>query len=107
MEEAGNVLLVSSASIWEIAIKASRGKLHAPPDLMRVLDDQGFISLSVSRDHAWRVHALPGDGRGDPFDRLLAAQALHEKLTVISGDRAFDEYGVDRLWSLSGETARP
>ena len=57
---------------------------------------QGFIELPVSLEHALRAGSLPG--HGDPFDRMLIAQAITDDLTLVSNETAFDCYGVRRLW---------
>ena len=98
MESSESVLLVSSASIWEMAIKRGLGKLRAPPDLLSVLRREGFEDLAIQPEHAWAVRDLePGDHK-DPFDRLLAAQAQLENLPLISNDLQLDRYGIKRLW---------
>lgn len=89
--------LVSAASIWEIAIKRSLGKLSAPDDLPERISDEGFSWLAISPAHAWQVRDLPTHHR-DPFDRMLIAQALTEHLPVITTDSRFTEYGVEVRW---------
>lgn len=98
MQSGESVLLVSAASVWEMAIKSSMGKLTAPDDLLDVLHDQGFEVLGVAADHAWAVRGLHLGDHKDPFDRLLVAQAKHENLPVISNDPQLDQYGVTRHW---------
>lgn len=96
-----NDLLWSAASTWEMAIKSATGKLSLPTDVpafvARVMIEQGFHSLAVEHSHAAHVATLPRHHR-DPFDRLLVAQATLERVPVLSLDRAFDPYGVHRLW---------
>lgn len=89
--------LVSTASIWEIAIKRSLGKLTAPEDLPEQISKQGFGWLAVEPPHAWKVRELPWDHR-DPFDRILIAQALIERLPVVTKDPRFRGYGVTVHW---------
>ncbi len=98
MESGDSVLLVSSASIWEMAIKRSLGKLQAPADLPAVLRGQGFESLAIQPEHVWAVGHLTPGAHNDPFDRLLAAQAKWENLALISNDAQLDQYGIKRLW---------
>lgn len=98
MESPNNRLLVSAASVWEIAIKRRLGKLDVPDDLLDVLRDEGFESLSITSAHAWGVGQLALSEHRDPFDRLLVAQALLEGLPIISADEQLDRYGVQRLW---------
>lgn len=89
---------VSAASLWEIAIKRSLGKLEAPEDLpVRLTDELGFVPLAVTGEHAWAVRNLPRL-HGDPFDRLLVAQAQVERLTIVSADASLAEYEVPVLW---------
>jgi PIN domain nuclease of toxin-antitoxin system len=92
-----NEVLVSSASVWEIAIKRSLGKLKAPDSLIESISEDGLIYLAITPWHAWRAGELPMHHR-DPFDRLLAAQALVEGIPLVSGDPSFGPYGVGVLW---------
>lgn len=88
----------SAASTWEIAIKAGLGKLRA--DLDEIVDAAGaadFDELAVSVSHTKRVLQLPLHHR-DPFDRLLIAQAIEERLTIISHDALIGAYPVPLLW---------
>lgn len=89
--------LVSSASLWEIAIKHSLGKLEVPDDLPDRIAGEGFAWLPISPSHAWRVRELPAHHR-DPFDRLLVAQSLDERLPILTADARFRDYGVDAVW---------
>lgn len=94
IEEPANRLTFSAASIWEIAIKASRGRddLFIDPHLLRrTLVDNGFTELVVNSDHALRVTTLPLL-HGDPFDRILVAQAMVEGMTLLTSDRALARY---------------
>jgi len=96
-----NECLLSAASAWEIAIKASLGKLALDEEVARFVPEQlalnAFGVLPVELGHALRVASLPFHHR-DPFDRLLAAQALEEELPVVSADAVFRRYGVTRIW---------
>jgi PIN domain nuclease of toxin-antitoxin system len=100
-DEAQNSVFVSAASAWEIATKHRIGKL---PDARVVAEDvsgaiaaEGFNSLAISVLHAERAGSLVGHHR-DPFDRMLIAQAISEDLVLLSNERAFEAYGVKRLW---------
>jgi len=97
MADPAHDLLVSSASIWEVAIKRALGKLTAPDDLPEVIDSEGFSWLPVSPRHAWQVGTLPPHHR-DPFDRLLIAQARTEHVDVVTADERFAAYGVGVRW---------
>lgn len=95
------VCFVSIASAWEMAIKASLGKLRLTMPVRRYVQEQvlanGFRLLHLSLDHVTRVEALPMHHR-DPFDRLLIAQAQIERLHLVSVDARFDDYDVTRIW---------
>jgi PIN domain nuclease of toxin-antitoxin system len=89
-----DAVFVSSASIWEISIKSSLGKLDVEPQLLiDELEAGGFLELPVTARHAARVAALPRL-HGDPFDRLLVAQALCEPLLLLTADEALRDYGA-------------
>ena len=84
---------VSSASIWEVAIKRRLGKIDADPDeLLMAIDSSGFFELAVSGQHAACVAQLPLHHR-DPFDRILVAQSLTEPLRLMTADAALAPYG--------------
>lgn len=87
----------SVASVWEAEIKAASGKLTMSGDLLDALVADGFVELAITARHAREAARLPLLHR-DPFDRMIAAQALHERLTVITSDRKIAEYGVSVLW---------
>jgi PIN domain nuclease of toxin-antitoxin system len=95
--EPANEVLVSAASVWEIAITRALGKLTAPDDLVSTIADEGLAFLAVTPGHAWRAGELPMHHR-DPFDRLLAAQALVEGIPIVTADRRFAPYGVGVRW---------
>ncbi|HEU0196453.1 MAG TPA: type II toxin-antitoxin system VapC family toxin [Nevskiaceae bacterium] len=96
-----NELFGSAASAWEVSTKFRLGKLpHAAAivwDFGGVLVKLQSVDLPVSATHALCAGAYPQAHR-DPFDRMLAAQAEVEGLTLVSRDRAFDTFGVERLW---------
>lgn len=95
-------LYFSAASVWEIAIKTSIGRmdLKGPPRVVipRETDRQGLRPLPVTYAHALAVHDLPLH-HGDPFDRLLVAQARCEGLALITADRELRKYSVEILWA--------
>ena len=83
----------SAASIWEISIKSTLGKLEANPrDVLDGIDPAGFSLLAVSGEHAARVAELPLLHK-DPFDRILVAQALVEPMILLTNDDALRGYG--------------
>lgn len=90
-------LHVSDASIWEMAIKSSLGRLDVPEDFPERIDAAGIVDLPVRRAHVWRVRELPFH-HGDPFDRLLVAQALEEDMALVTRDRSLGAYGVALRW---------
>lgn len=88
-----NLIFVSAASIWEVRIKQSIGKLDLPTDFAEVLAGQAFESLAVTVEHAHALEDLPLLHR-DPFDRLLIAQARLDRLTLLTHDRVIAQYDV-------------
>ena len=95
--ERSETRLFSAASVWEIAIKASLGTLALPRPASQYvaqrMNEFGFRTLPVLREHAVAVEALPFHHR-DPFDRLIIAQASVEGLTILTTDRTFSRYPV-------------
>jgi len=92
----GNMVFVSSASVWEISIKKSMGKLKVPDNLLEELVSHRFSLLNISAEHAQLAGELPLFHK-DPFDRMLVAQAKIEKLTLISCDPLIARYKVKLL----------
>ncbi|MGC8714865.1 MAG: type II toxin-antitoxin system VapC family toxin [Leptodesmis sp.] len=94
-------LLLSMASLWEIAIKVSLNKLTLPDDYELFIPQQIILNnieiLTITFEHLTIVSKLPFHHR-DPFDRLLIAQSMSEKLQIVSADTKFDSYEVDRKW---------
>jgi PIN domain nuclease of toxin-antitoxin system len=87
---------VSPATIWEVAIKQSIGKLDKPVDLAERIRDSGFRHLNITAEHAIIAGRLPLIHR-DPFDRILIAQAQVEQLTLVTRDAQIPRYGIDVL----------
>src|SRR5262245_16383737 len=96
IRDESNLVYVSAASAWEIAIKRSLGKLVAPDNLVQLLVENEFLELPVTVAHALGVERLPPVHR-DPFDRLLASQAVHEGLTLVTRDAELLKYPVPLL----------
>jgi PIN domain nuclease of toxin-antitoxin system len=90
-------LLVSVVSLWEGAIKRGVGKLDFPTELADMMESNGFTLLPITLPHLAGLARLPMHHR-DPFDRLLAAQALSEDLPIVTGDRRMNAYGVRTIW---------
>jgi PIN domain nuclease of toxin-antitoxin system len=94
-------MVVSAASAWEITTKYRLGKLNfgraLAVDFIPRITSAGYSLLPISVEHAQRAGLLPGDHK-DPFDRMLAAQAIHENIPILSNDPQLDVYGVRREW---------
>ncbi len=97
----GNDLFLSAASYWEICIKLSLGKLQLAPQWPQVFDEEIKVNqimwLPVDRLHCRKLLDLPRL-HGDPFDRLLIAQAMVENLTVVSADTSVRSYAIASIW---------
>lgn len=87
-----NHILVSAATMWEISVKKSLGKLKAPADLKNIIESE-FEFLSINADHAQQVEHLPLI-HNDPFDRLIIAQCMVEKLALITADTIIPRYDI-------------
>jgi PIN domain nuclease of toxin-antitoxin system len=93
LAEPSHEVRFSAVSIAEIAVKASRGKLDAPEGAELVLEEDGFLPLPLTAEHAAALRRLPWHHR-DPFDRMLVAQAQVEGMAVATVDPRFAAYGV-------------
>lgn len=106
-EKAKNTILdkntekyVSIASAWEVAIKLGTSKLQLDgglPEFYRMIDENGFLTLSVEREYLNQIPNLP-DHHKDPFDRLLITTALAEDMTLITVDKNIHKYDISLLW---------
>jgi len=96
-----NEIFVSAASAWEIATKYRLGKLPLAQALVdgfvSVIRSAGYLPLPISLEHALRAGRLTPEHK-DPFDRMIAAQSIHEDLALISNDEQLDVFGVRREW---------
>ncbi|XGV94596.1 MAG: type II toxin-antitoxin system VapC family toxin [Leptolyngbya sp. BL-A-14] len=96
-----NDILLSPASCWEIAIKVSLGKYKIPTSFETWIEQQIQVNelelLPIKVAHIAAIVAMPFHHK-DPFDRLLVAQALTEKIPIISVDAVLDQYSVVRCW---------
>lgn len=100
IEEPMNTCYVSIASLWEIAVKISLGKLIIDQPFEKLVDlinDNGFEVLPILFEHLSLVSKLQFHHR-DPFDRLIVSQAQIENMPIISRDNSFDSYSVVRIW---------
>ncbi len=96
----GTTVLVSSACAWEIAIKHKAGRLEAADLVANFearLEHDRFLELPITIAHAIRAGLLK-ESHKDPFDRMLIAQAQCEDVPVVTSDRRFEEYEVQRIW---------
>ena len=93
ISDPANVAFISAASIWEIRIKQSLGKLKIPKNFREVLDSQPFEMLDITSEHAHKITSI-GNYHRDPFDRMLIAQAMVERFTLISREKNIMKYKV-------------
>lgn len=101
LEDTESSLYISVASIWEISIKKSLGKLRLPVPTTTFVSSNcsanGIATLNIEIEHAIGVEEVERI-HGDPFDRLLISQARHLSLTIVSSDDIFERYRVRRIW---------
>ena len=99
--ESDHAVLLSTASLWEIAIKYSLGKLNLSSSYEEFITQQILRTdidvLSIQISHLTTVSRLPFHHR-DPFDRMLIAQSIVEDVPLLSADSIFDAYPIKRLW---------
>jgi len=93
-----DVVWVSAVSGWEVAIKTGLGRLRLDEPFTALLAADDFTELPMTLAHTARLQSLPAH-HGDPFDRMLLAQAITERAVIVSHDRAFEPYGVPMLWT--------
>lgn len=96
IEDAKNDVFVSVVSPWELAVKGPRQGLRPPDDLELQLDRQRFEVLPVLLRHTEPIKSMPRH-HGDPFDRMLVAQAVIDGLTIVTADRKLTEYQVSLM----------
>src|ERR1019366_5363125 len=100
MHDPGNVRLLSAATIWELAIKVSLGKIKLSMPyrewMEKAINDLVLEIMPITVEYAARQATLPAHHK-DPFDRLIIAQALLDGIPVVSADAVFDQYGVTRI----------
>lgn len=101
LQDPANDLLLSAATIWEMAIKIGQGKLKLSLPYRAWMDkaiaDLELTILPVTIEYAEQLASLPTHHK-DPFDRLIIAQAMIEKIPVVCDDSIFDAYGITRVW---------
>lgn len=93
IREPESTVFVSAVSAWELGVIQAKRRLKFPDDLEAQMDEHGFRPLAVSVPHALAVESLPKI-HGDPFDRMLVAQAQMEGLTIVTSDRVMRRYPV-------------
>lgn len=101
IEDATNTCFVSIASLWEMSIKYSLGKLDLKTDLKRIFEiisQSGLLILPITTTHILTTTSLDFHHR-DPVDRLMIAQTKSEGLTLLSKDGVFKEYNINLVWS--------
>lgn len=96
LKQPTNEVLVSAVSVWEAEIKAAAGRLELSGDLILGIERSGFRELPVRALHGRAAAVLPKH-HGDPFDRMLVAQARAEEATLVTRDRRLDAYDVQVL----------
>jgi len=99
LDQSNNVN-ISIASVWELAIKISTGKLKFPGnsvDFVRVAEDNDILVMPIERSYITIVESLPFIHR-DPFDRIIIATAIAEQMTIITTDADIVRYDVPHVW---------
>ena len=94
--DGNNLVFVSSASVWEIGIKKNIGKLETPDNLLEEMESHRFTPLAINHKHAQLAAKLPAIHK-DHFDRLLIAQAIIEKLILVTRDKVLAGYSASLM----------
>jgi len=100
LEDIDNSIVISIASLWEMAIKMTLGKLQLGCNIEEMIDkvyQNGFEILPILPDHIIKLSKLDYFHR-DPFDRIIISQGLSENMVIVSSDKVFDEYSIKRKW---------
>ena len=101
LTDTSNTWMLSIASVWEMQIKLQLGKLNLNSTLPNLIDNQKRVNnlqiLPIELNHIYALNNLPSHHK-EPFDRLLIAQAVVEKIPIASIDEIFDNYFIQRLW---------
>lgn len=102
IEETNNERYLSVVSVWEITLKSSLGRLVVPTPPTALIRDHVWANaidlLAIAPEHLDTLHTLPYH-HNDPFDRLLIAQAMQEKMLLVTKDQAFRAYNIQVAWS--------
>ena len=94
--EGENLIFVSAVSVWEISVKQAMGKLHVPDNMIKEIQIHRFTPLEINLQHAHLAGRLPAIHK-DPFDRMLIAQSILERLTIVTRDQIINQYDVSVL----------
>jgi PIN domain nuclease of toxin-antitoxin system len=100
ISDENNICYVSIASIWELGIKASRGRLDIGidfPEIIKLIDYSGFITLPIRSADIREVAMLPFY-HGDPFDRMIISQAIANNIKIVTKDTQFSNYKINCIW---------
>ena len=100
LEDIDNSIIISIASLWEMTIKMTLGKLQLGCQIEEMIDkvyQNGFEILPILPDHIIKLSKLDYFHR-DPFDRIIISQGLSENMVIVSSDKVFDEYRIKRKW---------
>jgi PIN domain nuclease of toxin-antitoxin system len=101
LEDETNQIYVSRASLWELSAKTARGRLPMPDSSIRFLIERikhtGMITLPIETAHILRTETLPHH-HGDPFDRMIVAQALEDGCTILTSDSDIPKYDAPVIW---------
>ena len=100
LEDKENSIIISIASLWEMTIKMTLGKLSISCDIEKMIDKvnlNGFEILPILPKHIIKLSTLEYIHR-DPFDRIIISQGLIENIVIVSSDEIFDKYKVKRKW---------
>jgi PIN domain nuclease of toxin-antitoxin system len=100
LEDPDNSIIISIASLWEMTIKMTLGKLQISNDIEKMIDklyQNGFEILPILPEHIIKLSTLEYIHR-DPFDRIIISQGLSENIVIVTSDDKFDDYKVKRKW---------
>ena len=101
LTDSNNTLVVSIASVWEMQVKVQLGKLDLDGKVSELIAHQQQVNnleiLSIDLTHIYALESLPNEHR-DPFDRMIIAQSIVEKMPLLSADKIFDSYPVNNIW---------
>lgn len=97
IEDPKHRIIVSQATVWELSIKVTIGKLELPEEFFQALPELGYEILDIRQEHLGTYRQLPLKHR-DPFNRILVAQAMVEDVAIITRDAEIGAYGLRTVW---------